>query len=456
MADKNFSYKNRTRVSSYGGVYTVTLFTPPQDCGGKCVFCPKSKNFPNSYISNASLLFAESVCFDSAPQFKRFSKAFLENDIKGPIPIEVIILGGSFCSFSHEFRLQYINSLYDEMCGCKNSTSEDRENGLYRCSILTVEARPDQITSDECEFLRSIGVSKVEIGVQHLNDKILAYNKRGHDSNAVRNATMLLKQYGFKVGYHIMIGLPSSSFKDDSILLEKLLWDIDFSPDFLKIYPCVLLKDKSYQPLLHALYKKTNWRPPTISYTKNLLTILGNNVPPFVRISRVQRFFPQHLIQGEYQKGLRENVNAECLCVRCREAGKRMPKIPLTKVDNYKIIKTINGNDRHYEIVTQDNILLALARIYIIDNGNALLREIHTYGYAAQIGNCGHIQGRGIGRCLMEKIEVELSHLKCKALYVNAAFGARSFFRSIGYKDSNLSLLYKILHEKTTGSSIHS
>ena len=244
MEGKHFSYKNRTKVSSYGGVYTVTIFTPPQDCGGKCIFCPKTSDFPNSYISNASLQFAKSVNFDSAQQFKRFSKAFSEKDIRGPIPIEVIILGGSFCSFSREFRSNYINSLYDEMCECESSTSQNRENSLYRCSILTVETRPDQITSEECEFLRSIGVTKVEIGVQHLKDSILTYNKRGHASNAVRNATMLLKRYGFKVGYHIMLGLPSSSFKDDSMLLEKLLWEIDYSPDFLKIYPCVLLKDK--------------------------------------------------------------------------------------------------------------------------------------------------------------------------------------------------------------------
>ncbi len=70
--------------------------------------------------------------------------------------------------------------------------------------MLTVESRPDQITPQECEFLRSLGVTKVELGVQSTSDNVLQRVNRGHLQSDIKRATTLLKDGGFKVGYHLI------------------------------------------------------------------------------------------------------------------------------------------------------------------------------------------------------------------------------------------------------------
>ena len=67
--------------------------------------------------------------------------------------------------------------------------------------------KPDHIDEKELEELRRYGVTKVEIGVQHLNDDVLEYNKRGIATKEVARVTELLRNAGFKVVYHMMPNL---------------------------------------------------------------------------------------------------------------------------------------------------------------------------------------------------------------------------------------------------------
>jgi elongator complex protein 3 len=233
-----------------------------------------------------------------------------------------------------------------------------------------------------------------------------------------------------------MLGLPGASYEDDEKMLSETLWLSHFSPDFLKIYPCILLKDDSFQPALHDLYRSAQWSPPSVEYTKRLLQVLGDNVPSFVRISRIQRFIPSHLIEGEFQKGLRENLFTNCECVRCREAGRVKPHRKLSDIDEVAVKITKVGDDTHIEIVTNDNTLLALARLYDVGISTSVLRELHVYGVATPIGEKGFIQGNGLGEHLLKLAENEAFSTGKDRLFVNAAPGARTFFRKNGYHDS--------------------
>lgn len=323
------------RIRSYGGVYVIPLFTAPFPCGGQCLYCPDTSGLPRSYVPNASTLAAKKVAFSSGKQIVHATK-ILQREGVG-LPLEIIILGGSFSSLGQKYREKFITSLYSGLSDNIDEGTSFIENAKFRCSILTVECRPDQITDQECKELRALGVSKVELGVQHLNDNVSDTCNRGHGVDAVKKATRLLKNHGFKIGYHIMLGLPGSNRDLDEQMLSEQLWLPEFAPDFLKVYPCVLLKDPVLQPKLHNLFETRAWAPLKEDYFMHLLKVLIDNVPPTIRISRIQRYFREDSVICGFFRGIREDVVGGCRCIRCREAGKAAPKKMLSELGQERI-----------------------------------------------------------------------------------------------------------------------
>jgi elongator complex protein 3 len=360
-------------------------------------------------------------------------------------PFELIILGGSFSSLTKRYRREFFSELYNCMLNCDNFGNINRswEKSQYRPSVVTVESRPDQIDLVECQFLREIGVSKVEIGVQHTSDHVLAANNRGHDQSAVIYATRMLKDEGFKVGYHIMLGLPDASIQDDEEMLTSVLWHPEYSPDYLKIYPCVILKDRHAQPQLHKLYESRKWFPISKRKLLYLLQALSESMPQHVRISRINRqFHPKQVMSAVNWRNwaVSEIFFSD---VRNREVGRRFPEAELAQLGPIQEHITKQGNDVFVELICRDNTLLAMVRLRISGGNRLIMREIRVYGKAAPIGTVGSIQGRGLGRSLMSRVErlgVELGACTC---FVNAAFGARPFFRKLGYCDMPSGLLKK-------------
>lgn len=430
----------------------MPIYVAPQSCGGKCVFCPKAQDFPSSYIRNSDTLFAHEVGFSASLQLHRFLSQIPQNPQSQGVPLEIIVLGGSFSALSVEYRLRFTRDLYEAMIGHSCHDRRDLEESLYRCSILTVESRPDQITQRECDFLRYLGVSKVEIGAQHFKNDILEQCSRGHDCDAIRSATRLLKRNGFKVGYHVMLGLPGSTYDDDLRMLTVDLWTPEFSPDFLKVYPCVLLRDLSYQPALHSLYKSGKWAPPSREYLASLLERLFNAIPPYVRVSRIQRQFPLGALLGGYVGSLRNETETSCKCVRCREAGKVCPDRPLDEMGHVYLRKTKVGLDKHFELLTQNDMLVALARTYESTSSISLLREIHVYGKARALGTPGQVQGRGLGEFLLKMIENDVHKCGQDTLRIHAAFGVKGFFRRHGYTEDESGFLSKHVNERNTAT----
>lgn len=319
--------KYRTRISFYSGVVPFPIYTKPTSCGGTCIYCPTAYGIPKSYVPNKDTLAARSLNYSPSHQFQLFLERILKKRSFVALPLEVIILGGSFSFIDSKYRQMFLRELYNAMAFANSdfSNQDPWESSPFRCSVLTVESRPDQITPDECTFLRSLGVSKVEIGVQHLNDDILRYSNRGHNQSDIIRATRILKAEGFKVGYHIMLGLPGSKIDDDLDMVSSGLWSEDYSPDYLKVYPCVLLKAKNLQPKLHRLYEENKWKPLSTESLTYLLEILRKNVPSYVRISRIQRQFADAIIEAGPQIGIRNLLNGNCQCIRCREVGRVQP-----------------------------------------------------------------------------------------------------------------------------------
>lgn len=77
---------------------------------------------------------------------------------------------------------------------------------------VRLSTRPDYIDAERLALLKRLGVKTVELGVQSLDDKVLAAAERGHQASAVYDAVALLKQFGFSVGLQLMVGMPGQSF----------------------------------------------------------------------------------------------------------------------------------------------------------------------------------------------------------------------------------------------------
>ena len=441
----------RSKTSSRYGVLPVSIYTKPHNCGGACLFCPSAKGMPKSYLPNQDTLTAKRFSFDPVKQLnwriRLLPKSLNQNDY----PFEIIILGGSFSSLSKKYRRWFIDRLYSVL-NLKDSEDtivhlDQRLSTKGRCSVLTVESRPDQITNRECMFLRELGVTKVELGVQHTTNKVLNTVGRGHQQIHTMQATKLLKEHGFKVGYHVMLGLPGATIDDDLHMVSKTLWYSQFFPDYLKIYPCTLLKDEKFQPKLHAIYKAKLWVPPSEEYCQACMEALAKSVPGYVRISRIQRQFSNNEILAGLKRGLRTRLSSKLNDLRAREAGSRLALNIDIHLSDLSISLKENDHDNFIEVLQKHkDILLAIARVTYTSKETIFLRELKVFGEANSIGNQGQIQGRGIGTTLLFAIEYHYRMKNIKYIYINSSVGAKSFFVKNGYYKTSENLLKKDIH----------
>ncbi|NLF65829.1 MAG: radical SAM protein, partial [Chloroflexi bacterium] len=207
---------------SQAGVTVVTVLTKPYPCPGKCIFCPTDVRMPKSYLHDEpGAMRAERHAFD--PYDQTASRIATLETIGHPADkIELLILGGTWSSYRRDYQEWFVKRCFDAMNGVASETLPEAQalnaRAARRNVGLVVETRPDHVTADELCWFRYLGVTKVQIGVQNLDDRILALNKRGETVEDVRNAMRLLRLAGFKIHAHWMPNLlgatPESDLQD--------------------------------------------------------------------------------------------------------------------------------------------------------------------------------------------------------------------------------------------------
>lgn len=435
--------KNEVRkpTKTISGITPVAVMLPPRPCKhGTCLYCP-SLNVPQSYTPQSPVVMrAAAVSYNSYEQVKARIKAF--EAMNHPTEkIELIIMGGTFLEYPKNFQYNFIKNCYDALNGKKSKTLEKaqklNEKTKHRCIAICVETRPDECIQ-YIKRMREFGVTRVELGVQMPDDKIYKIIKRGHNVKDVVDATKALKNAGFKTGYHIMPGLPSSNPKKDLQLFKKIFSDERFKPDQLKIYPCQVIKGSK----LEEEYWKKKYKPYTKEQIEKLLTEMMKIVPRYCRVMRVMREIPpDYLIAGttridlrkDIEKDLRKNKN-EIKEIRFREIGfnnKNVNQNLKLKITKYKA----SGGDEYFlEIVNDDDVLFGLLRLRIV-NKKAIVRELHVYGQSLKLGEKGTIsQHKGFGKWLMSEAEKIACENKCSKLYVISGIGVREYYKNLGYK----------------------
>lgn len=442
------------------GVAPVAVMTSPFPCPhGKCLPCPGGPDHPfqspQSYTGEEpAALRAREHGYDPYAQVRARLEQFelLGHHVD---KVELIVMGGTMTARTPEYQEWFITSCVRAMNEYRgrpphpatDTASVFLQNELspVRCVAATFETRPDWCRQEHVERMLALGVTKVELGVQHLDDRILSYNRRGCTVADTIAAGRLLRDAGIKVGFHVMPNLPGSSLEDDRWMFRELWENPGFRPDLLKIYPTLVTPGSE----IEALWLRGGYAPygeeeliDLIAYGKSLL-------PPYVRLQRIQRDIPAKLIvAGSRHSNFRQlcqqrliQQGGRCRCIRCREAG-RSPGDGMVVPDILQY-DAAGGKEFFISVLTGDS-LIGFARLRCGGDrwrdevrDAALLRELHVYGSMVPIGSSpahDQRQHRRFGRLLLSLAEETAHDEGYREIAVMSGIGVRPYYRRHGYE----------------------
>ncbi len=459
-------------VRSLSGVSVVAAMIAPHDCPGNCIYCPSGigKSTPKSYTGfEPATMRAIRENFDG---FAQVSNRLWQLQQTGHSieKIELIIMGGTFPSTKFSYQKKFVLGCLQAACGKKACSIESAkklcEKSKTRITGITFETRPDFCGKKEISNLLGFGGTRVELGVQNIDDNIYKKIHRGHTVLNVVNATALLKDSAFKVAYHFMPGLPFSSEKTDLKNFKRLFSGQEFQPDMLKIYPCLVVEGTR----LFDFWKKGEFEPLSTGRAARLIARMKSIVPRYVRIMRIQRDIPSTLVSaGVKSSNLRQLVAKEmkknkkkCNCIRCREAGLqsyfsgRKPCLESARlfVESYD---ASNGKEFFISIEEKKrDFLFGYCRLRFpampfrkeIGESTALVRELRVFSEVVPLGEKparGQLQHRGIGKKLLQEAEkIAFEEFDAKKLTVLSGIGVKEYYRKLGFLDNGAYLTKKL------------
>ncbi len=498
----------RRAVRTLSGVTIVTSLVKPYPCPGQCVYCPLDERMPKSYLSEEpAAMRALMLEFSPYEQMAKRIEA-LEKNGHPTDKIELIIKGGTWNSYPLGYQYWFVlesfraanetgkSPLKRGMRDVSTNTSPSdanrstlltrrdltensplskikaelfkqqkiNERAKHRIIGLTLETRPDCVNYHTVWQMREMGCTRIELGIQHTDNKILELTKRGHTAEQAKAGTELLRNYGFKTDFHLMPQLPGATPETDLEMLLTIFKDPGYRPDMIKIYPCSVVKNSE----LYDWFKAGQYHAYP---TEELFTVLKKfkmAVPRYCRISRLIRDIPgQYIEEGNKVTNLRQVIQAEmkreglfCKCLRCREVGhvdisKIKDLTPHLFIDEYqtnggteyflsfcaKGASASGGEDSNQEVVFAFCRLRVVATPVIhpnkkLNSYEAYIRELHTYGQLVRIGKQEKesSQHKGLGKKLVKKAEQIVKQHGIKKLAVISGVGVRDYYRQLGYR----------------------
>lgn len=509
-------------MRSMSGVAPIAVMSAPAACPhGKCTFCPGGPgsafgDVPQSYTGNEpSTMRAIRAGFDSyIIVFNRLEQYVVSGHV--PQKAEIIIQGGTFpatpLSYQKEFVLEIYQALNDfgtlffkqadanketavihvekvkeffelpsdihqegrhqkmnkKILALKNKRKttlekeqKKNETAAIRCVGLTIETKPDWGFASHGNALLELGATRIELGVQSVYEEPLRLTHRGHTLADSIRSIHELKDLGFKLNFHYMLGLPSVTKEMDVVGLRTLFENSTYCPDMLKIYPCMVMKGT---PLYH-IWKAGKYQPMTTATAAEIIADFMRFIPPYCRIMRVQRDIPTHVTEAgvdktnlrQYIDKLMKEKKIQTQEIRAREIGfvvSNNPNITLSE-PSLHVMEYIASGGKEFFISFEDvknNALFGFLRLRFpleclrdeITKDSALIRELHVYGEAAAFGQIGTVQHRGLGKKLLKKAEeIAAQHQKDKIIVISAV-GTREYYRKLGYSLEGVYMVKKI------------
>ncbi|MGD8892640.1 MAG: radical SAM protein, partial [Desulfobacterales bacterium] len=191
--------------------FVIPIFLPNVGCPHQCTFCNQTS------ITGVT---PETI----SPETLRFLiNNFLQYKEKDRRSVQVAFYGGNFLGLKKD----YIRVLLDETTKFVKSK---------RVGSIRFSTRPDTIGVEQLDIIKAYPVSTIEIGVQSMDNQVLAMAQRGHTALDTEKAAALLKERSYEVGMQMMVALPGDDETKSLITAQKIT---SLSPDFIRIYPTV-------------------------------------------------------------------------------------------------------------------------------------------------------------------------------------------------------------------------
>ncbi len=489
-------------VRTGSGVTVIAVMTKPLPCPhGKCTYCPGGPgsffgDTPQSYTGHEpATMRGIRARFDMYVQvFGRLEQYIVSGH--NPEKVELIIMGGTFPSYDKEYQDEVIHDIFQAMndfsaefynkethelqfdkfkeffslpgsvhdlvraaelqariFAFKEQSirkkqeipqlQEENEHTIIRCIGLTIETRPSHALAKHGLIMLEQGATRVELGVQTTFDDVLTKVHRDHSVQDTKDAIADLRDLGFKLNFHIMLGMPLMNPERDIEAAKILFDDPAYKPDMLKLYPCMVMPGT---PLFYD-WKAGKYHPYSTAEAAEVIAEIKRYVPKYVRIMRIQRDIPTKVTTaGVGETNLRQTVQEicdkrgiKCHCIRCREVGVRIIKNVTLRVDEYDA----SGGKEFFISFEDDSedLLLGFCRLRFpartlreeITPQTAIIRELHVYGTATGVGEDGDIQHRGIGKKLIAEAERIAKKSGKTRMIVISGVGVREYYAYLGY-----------------------
>lgn len=458
-------------VRTISGVAPVAVLTEPFPCPGKCIFCPAQQEAPKSYLDGEpGVLRALQYGYDPYAQTAGRIQALTA--IGHPVDkVELLILGGTWSCYPPEYQEWFLRRCFDALNTTESATLQEalsrNEEAPHRNVGLVIETRPDFITPAALLTLRQSGVTKVQLGAQSLDDRVLALNQRGHTLAQTQRAVSLLRLAGFKIVLHWMPNLYGATVESDLADFARLWDDPALRPDELKIYPTALIEGTA----LYELWKTGEYAPYPEAELIELLVQCKALTPPYCRINRLMRDIPaSYIVAGTRKSNLRQVVQQamearglRCECIRCREVraggekshGAEVPggweeeSAAALRIED--VTYATDATEEHFlQALTPEERLAGFLRLSLPHASRveipipeirdaAMIREVHVYGPAQELGRRGPgEQHRGLGTRLLELAADLARQAGFRELAVIAAVGTRPYYRERGFVAGDL------------------
>ncbi|ABS56471.1 histone acetyltransferase, ELP3 family [Methanoregula boonei 6A8] len=444
------------------GVAPVAVMTSPYPCPhGRCLPCPGGPSHPfsspQSYTGEEPA--AKRARENGYDPFAQVHARLSQFETLGHRveKVELIVMGGTMTArpieYQHEFVARCIEAmnLYPENTPAASPPAVEgvqsaNEISDVRCVAITFETRPDWCRKEHINRMLDLGVTKVELGVQHLDDEILAFNRRGCTVADTAEANRLLRDAGIKVGFHMMPNLPHSTIAADKAMFETLFSDPRFKPDFLKIYPTLVTPGSE----IEELWELKRYAPYDEETLIDLIAYAKMLIPEYTRLSRVQRDIPAKLIvagsrHSNFRQLAQNRLAAQgrrCRCIRCREIG----RLPSADEAEIRVIRyECCGGMEHFISAVAGDSLIGFARLRFPSAefrpeiaGAALLRELHVYGSLVPVGidaaEQEEYQHRNFGKILLSRAEEIAQAAGFGSMAIMSGIGVRPYYRRQGYE----------------------
>ncbi len=247
--------------------YKIPVFLANEACPNKCVFC-------NQYA--VASLDKIPLPHELPALFEKHFQTFKKVDSN----IEVAFFGGNFTGIDRELQKKYLEVAVKYL-------------DMGKIHGIRISTRPDFIDHEKLMFIKSMGVSAIELGTQSMDENVLNVCRRNHTGLDSENAAKLIKDFGFELGMQMMTGLPGDT-EEKSINTAKEI--IRLGAQTTRIYPCLVVRGTE----LEMMYKRGEYKPQTLDEAIKLTAkLVGLFEDANVNVLRVGLHPSEGFIRGE-------------------------------------------------------------------------------------------------------------------------------------------------------------